>query len=140
MLSQQGIRPGSINMARVLRNLRYHTNQSKMVTYYRPPIFGKDDYGVETGVVSTAEILLPDLPALIRPALTADYQLEKGGGNIIGAARAYTSNIKTVKGMSNFDQDNNTNFNEIEGWDRILRADVRRSQLKHFSHATYAKS
>ena len=120
MLSQQGIRPGSINMARVLRNLRYHTNQSKMVTYYRPPIFGKDDYGVETGVVSTAEILLPDLPALIRPALTADYQLEKGGGNIIGAARAYTSNIKTVKGMSNFDQDNNTNFNEIEGWDRLI--------------------
>jgi len=120
MLSKQGIRPGSINMARVLRNLRYHTNQSRKVVYYRPPIFGKDDYGVETGVVSTAEILLPELPALIRPALTADYQLEKGGGNIIGAARAYTSNIKTVKGMSNFDQDNNTNFNEIEGWDRLI--------------------
>ena len=73
MLKQQGIRPGSINMGRVLRNLRYHTNQSKMVTYYRPTIYGKDNYGVETGVVSTAEILLPDLPALIRPALTADY-------------------------------------------------------------------
>ena len=120
MLSEQGIRPGSINMGRILRNLRYHTSQSKMVTYYRPPIYGKDSYGVETGVVSTAEILLPQLPALIRPALTADYQLEKGGANIIGAARAYTANLKTIKGMSNFDQDNNTNFNEIEGWDRLI--------------------
>ena len=122
MLSAQGIRPGSINMGRVLRNLRYHTNQSKMVTYYRPPIYDKDDYGVETGDVTSGneEILLPELPALIRPALTADYQLEKAGVNIIGAARAYTSNIKTIKGMSNFNQDNNTNFNEIEGWDRLI--------------------
>ena len=93
---------------------------SRKVVYYRPPIFGKDSYGVENDTEDTPELLLPQLPALIRPALTADYQLERAGANVIGAARVYTPNIQTIKGFSNFDQDNNTNFNEIEGWDRFI--------------------
>ena len=120
LISQQGIRPGSINMGRILRNLRHHSDMSRKVVYHRLPIFKKDDYGVETGETSTNELLLPNLPALIRPALTADYTLERGGANIIGAARVYTPNMQTIKGFSNFDQDNNTNFNEIEGWDRFI--------------------
>ena len=120
MLSNQGVKPGSINMGRVLRQLAHRSNQSRKVVYHRPTIYGKDNYGVENAVVSTAEILLPQLPALIRPALTADYQLEKAGVNIIGAARVYTPNIQTIKGMPNFNQDNNTNFNEIEGWDKFI--------------------
>ena len=120
MLSNQGVKPGSINMGRVLRQLAHRSNQSRKVVYHRPTIYGKDNYGVENAVVSTAEILLPQLPALIRTALTADYQLEKAGVNIIGAARVYTPNIQTIKGMPNFNQDNNTNFNEIEGWDIFI--------------------
>ena len=120
MLSSQGVKPGSINMGRILRQLAHRSNQSRKVVYHRPPIYGKDDYGVENSAITTAELLLPQLPALIRPALTADYQLEKAGVNIIGAARVYTPNIQTIKGMSNFNQDNNTNFNEIEGWDRFV--------------------
>ena len=120
MLSSQGVKPGSINMGRILRQLAHRSNQSRKVVYHRPPIYGKDDYGVENSAITTEELLLPQLPALIRPALTADYQLEKAGVNIIGAARVYTPNIQTVKGMSNFNQENNTNFNEIEGWDRFI--------------------
>ena len=120
MLSSQGVKPGSINMGRILRQLAHRSNQSRKVVYHRPPIYGKDDYGVENSAITTEELLLPQLPALIRPALTADYKLEKAGVNIIGAARVYTPNIQTIKGMSNFNQDNNTNFNEIEGWDRFI--------------------
>jgi len=121
MLNQQGVRPGSINMGRILRQLAHHSNQSRKVTYHRPPIFGKDNYGVEGGTVVTQELLYPQLPALIRPALTADYNLERAGVNIIGAARVYTPNIQTIKGYSNFDQTvTNPNFDEIEGWDRFI--------------------
>jgi len=84
MLSEQGIRPGSINMGRILRHLRYRTEQSRKVTYHRPPIYGRDDYGVETTTINTEEILIPQLSALIRPAVTADYQLQKAGHNIMG--------------------------------------------------------
>tara|TARA_R110002051_G_scaffold49547_1_gene96671 strand:+ start:752 stop:1768 length:1017 start_codon:yes stop_codon:yes gene_type:complete len=131
-LNQQGVRPGSINMGRVLRHLRYRTEQSRIVTYYRPPIYDKDDYGVETTVENTPEILIPRLSALIRPSMTADYQLQKSGHNIVGAARVYTPNIQTIKNpildsddvnVNNFDQTvgkSNIVFNEIEGWDRFI--------------------
>ena len=121
MLSQQGVRPGSINMGRVLRQLRHRSGQSRLVTYRRPAIYGKDDYGVEGGSIVAQELLFPSLPALIRPAVTADYVLEKSGHNIIGVARVYTPNIQTIKGMPNFEQNiANPNFNEIEGWDRFI--------------------
>ena len=121
MLSEQGTRPGHINMARILRQLKHRSDQSRMVTYHRPPIFGKDNYGVEGGTVVTQELLYPQLPALIRPAMTADYQLERAGANIIGAARVYTPNLQTIKGYANFDQTvTNPNFDEIEGWDRFI--------------------
>jgi len=108
-------------MARILRQLRHRSDQSRLVTYHRPPIFGKDNYGVEGGTIVTQELLYPDLPALIRPAMTADYRLEKAGANVIGAARVYTPNLQTVKGYSNFDQTvTNPNFDEIEGWDRFI--------------------
>lgn len=77
-------------MGRILRNLRYRSSQSRLVTYRRPPIYGKDNYGVEGGTIVTQELLYPQLPALIRPALTADYKLERQGANVIGAARVYT--------------------------------------------------
>ena len=107
-------------MNRVFRALRYRTEQAQKVTYHRPTIYKTDNYGVPSGSVGSPEILLPDLPAIIRPAMTADYSQEKFGSNIIGAARVYTPNITTIKNLPNFDQDNNTNFNEIEGWDRLI--------------------
>ena len=122
-LSEQGVRPGGINMARVLRHLRFRTDQSRKVVYHRPPIYQKDDYGSETTTIVTNEILIPQLSALIRPAVTADYQLQRSGHNIIGAARVYTPNIQTIKNIPNFDQTvgkSNIDFNEIEGWDRFI--------------------
>ncbi len=120
LIGSQGVRPGALNMNRIFRALRYRTEQAQYVTYHRPPIYGKDNYGVETGLVSGSELLMPDLPAIIRPTLTADYQIQEGGGNIIGAARVYTPNLATIKNLPNFDQTNNTAFNEIEGWDRLI--------------------
>ena len=93
---------------------------SDRVTYHRPAIYKTDDYGVPSGTIGSQEILLPDLPAIIRPALTADYSQQAMGSNIIGAARVYTPNIETIKNIPNFDQDNNTDFNEIEGWDKLI--------------------
>lgn len=120
LIGSQGIRPGALNMNRVFRALRYRTEQAQYVTYHRQPIYKTDDYGVPSGTIGSQELLLPDLPAIIRPAITADYQQERAGNNIIGAARIYTPNITTIKNYPNFDQDNNTNFNEIEGWDRLI--------------------
>ena len=120
LIGSQGVRPGAMNMNRIFRALRYRTEQAQYVVYHRPPIYGKDNYGVETGVVSGSELLMPNLPAIIRPTLTADYQIQEGGGNIIGAARVYTPNLSTIKNLPNFDQTNNTAFNEIEGWDRLI--------------------
>ncbi|MDP6770421.1 MAG: hypothetical protein QF704_06965 [Anaerolineales bacterium] len=108
-------------MGRVLRQLRHRSGQSRLVTYRRPPIFDKDDYGVEGGTIVTQELLFPGLPALIRPAVTADYMLEQAGHNIIGVARVYTPNIQTIKGFPNFEQTAAIpDFNEIEGWDRFI--------------------
>ena len=120
LIGSQGVRPGALNMNRVFRALRYRTEQAQKVTYHRPTIFKTDDYGVPAATTGSAEILVPDLPAIIRPTVTADYQQERQGNNIIGAARIYTPNITTIKNLPNFDQDNNTNFNEIEGWDRLI--------------------
>jgi len=120
LIGSQGVRPGALNMNRVFRALRYRTEQAQKVTYNRPPIYKTDNYGVPSGTIGSQEILVPDLPAIIRPTVTADYQQERQGNNIIGAARIYTPNINTIKNLPNFDQDNNTNFNEIEGWDRLI--------------------
>jgi len=120
LIGSQGVRPGALNMGRVFRALRYRTEQAQFVTYHRPAIYKTDDYGVPSGTVGSDELLLPDLPAIIRPAVTADYTQERAGNNIIGAARIYTPNITTIKNYANFDQSNNTDFNEIEGWDRLI--------------------
>ena len=120
LIGKQGVRPGALNMNRVFRALRYRTEQAKYVTFHRPPIYKTDDYGVPSGTIGTNEILIPDLPAVIRPAITADYSQERYGTNVIGAARIYTPNIETIKNYANFDQDNNTDFNEIEGWDKLI--------------------
>jgi hypothetical protein len=102
--------------------MRYHTNQSRKVVFYRPPQFTTDGYGVETTTIATsgAEMVIPDLPALIRPSITADYTLQRSGHNIVGAARVYTPNLATIKGFDNFNQSNDPQFNEIEGWDRLI--------------------
>jgi len=121
LIGSQGVRPGALNMNRVFRALRYRTEQAQLVTYHRPAIYDTDDYGVPTGTsAAVPELLLPNLPAIIRPGVTADYMQERAGSSIIGTARIYTPNITTIKNYANFDQDNNTNFNEIEGWDRLI--------------------
>jgi|TARA_R100000664_G_scaffold16775_1_gene25570 hypothetical protein len=120
LIGSQGVRPGALNMNRVFRALRYRTEQAQKVTYHRPAIYKTDAYGVPSGTIGSNELLIPDLPAIIRPAVTADYQQQRQGSNIIGAARIYTPNITTIKKYDNFNQNNNGDFNEIEGWDRLI--------------------
>jgi len=123
LIGSQGIRPGALNMNRIFRALRYRSEQAQYVTYHRKPIYTTDAYGVPDQDVAAPELLLPDLPAIIRPAITADYQQERAGNNIVGAARIYTPNINTIKNYPNFDQSNFTGtaqFNEIQGWDRLI--------------------
>ena len=120
LVGSQGVRAGALNMGRIFRALRYRTEQAQYVVYNRPTIYKTDAYGVPSGTVGSEEILLPDLQAIIRPAVTADYQQQRQGSNIIGAARIYTPNINTIKNYDNFNQNNNTDFNEIEGWDKLI--------------------
>jgi len=120
LIGKQGVRPGALNMNRIFRALRYRTEQAQYATFHRPPIYKTDAYGVPSGTIGSNEILIPDLPAIVRPALTADYSQQRYGTNVIGAARVYTPNIETIKNYSNFDQDNNADFNEIEGWDKLI--------------------
>jgi len=120
LVGSQGVRAGALNMGRIFRALRYRTEQAQYVVYNRPTIYKTDAYGVPSGTIGSEEILLPDLQAIIRPAVTADYQQQRQGSNIIGAARIYTPNITTIKNYDNFNQNNNTDFNEIEGWDKLI--------------------
>ncbi len=126
LIGSQGIRPGALNMGRIFRALRYRSEQAQYVVFHRPAIFKTDVYGVPTNTDGSEELVLPDLQAIIRPSVTADYQQARAGNNIIGAARIYTPNINTIKsstggiGAYNFNQDMNPNFNEIEGWDRLI--------------------
>tara|TARA_R110000765_G_scaffold257873_1_gene358175 strand:+ start:397 stop:1377 length:981 start_codon:yes stop_codon:yes gene_type:complete len=127
LIGSQGVRPGALNMGRIFRALRYRTEQAKYAVYHRPAIFKTDIYGVPTNTDGSDELLLPNLPVIIRPSITADYQQARAGNNIIGAARIYTPNITTIKsdtggiGEGNFEQTiTNPSFNEIEGWDRFI--------------------
>ena len=52
-------------MTGLLKRLSFQTGQSRKVTYYRPPVYGKDNYGVETDTISAQEIIVPDVRAYV---------------------------------------------------------------------------
>ena len=112
-----------INMSGLLKKLSFRTGQSRRVVYYRPPIYGKDNYGVESNTVVTNEINVPNVNAYIRNIVDKDYVVERGGHNITGKARIYLPNITTLKNYPNLNQDNNTNFNDITGFDQLIDYD-----------------
>ena len=111
------------NMSRILRKLNYRTGQARRVTYYRPPVYSRDDYGVEASGLAVNELVMPDTLAYVRLRIGQDYQLQKAGVNIIGSATVYMPRLETLKNFPNYDQENNTYFNEIEGWDQIIDVD-----------------
>ena len=118
-----GQRMPTLNMSRILRNLGYRTGQSRKLTYYRHPIYGRDNYGVETDSVKVNEIVIPDVQGYVRTQTTKNFTIIKGGGNIVGAANIYLPRLETLKNYPNFDQDNNVFFNEVEGWDVLYDVD-----------------
>ena len=66
-----------INMSGLLKKLSFRTGQSRRVVYYRPPIYGKDNYGVESNTVITNEINVPNVNAYIRNIVDKDYVVER---------------------------------------------------------------
>ena len=112
-----------INMSGLLKKLSFRTGQSRRVVYYRPPIYGKDNYGVESNTLVSNEINVPDVNAYIRNIVDKDYVVERGGHNITGKARIYLPNITTLKNYPNLNQDNNTLFNDITGFDQLIDYD-----------------
>lgn len=112
-----------LNMGNILKRVGYVTGQSRKITYYRPPIYGRDDYGVETGAVDTEEILIPNVQAYMRNIVEKDYVIQRAGHNIVGKARVYLPNLTTLKNFPNFNQNNNLLFNEVEGFDKLLDLD-----------------
>ena len=62
-----------INMSGLLKKLSFRTGQSRKIVYYRPIIFGKDEYGVENNSIIVNEINVPSVPAYIRNIVDKDY-------------------------------------------------------------------
>ena len=122
-MANTGQKISKINMGSIMRRVGYVTGQSRKVTYYRPPIYGRDDYGVDTGLIVTEEILVPDVQAYMRNQVEKNYVVERGGHNIIGSSRVYLPSLQVIKNFPNFDQSNNILFNEVEGFDKILDVD-----------------
>ena len=118
-----GQKAPTLNMSKILRQLGYRTGQSRYVTYYREPLYGKDDYGVENTTIKVNELLLPGVSSYIRTRVTKDFVIQAGGGNIVGTADIYLPRLNTLKNFPNFDQDNNLYFNNVEGWDKIYDLD-----------------
>jgi len=111
------------NMGNILKRVGYITGQSRKIVYYRPPIYERDAYGVETSTVDTNEILIPNVQAYMRNILEKDYVIQRAGHNIIGQSRVYLPNLTTLKNFPNFNQNNNILFNEIEGFDKLVDVD-----------------
>lgn len=107
------------NMSRILKMIGYRTGQGRKITYYRPPIYTRDGYGTETDTIDTNELLLPGVQSYIRLKIGKDYQLERGGHNIVGSAKIYLPRLDTLKNFPNFTS-GNVAFNEIEGWDKLI--------------------
>jgi len=122
-MAHTGQKISKINMGSIMRRVGYVTGQSRKITYYRPPIYGRDNYGVDTGLIVTQEILVPDVQAYMRNQVEKNYVVERGGHNIIGSSRVYLPSLQVIKNFPNFDQDNNILFNEVEGFDKILDVD-----------------
>jgi len=112
-----------INMTGLLKKLSFRTGQSRKITYYRPPIYDKDDYGVESNSVVSNEINVPNVNAYIRNIVDKDYVVERGGHTITGKARIYLPNLTTLKNYPNLNQDTNNLFNDITGFDTLIDYD-----------------
>ena len=110
-------------MSGLLKKLSFRTGQSRKITYYRPAIYGKDDYGVENSTVQSNEINVPSINAYIRNIIDKDYVVERGGHSITGKAKIYLPNLSTLKNYPNLNQDNNTLFNDITGFDQLIDYD-----------------
>ena len=61
------------NMSRILRKLNYRTGQARRVTYYRPPVYSRDDYGVEASGLAVNELVMPDTLAYVRLRITKSW-------------------------------------------------------------------
>jgi len=110
-------------MTGLLKRLSFQTGQSRKVTYYRPPVYTKDDYGVETDSVATdgQEIIVPDVRAYIRNRTDKSFVQQRAGHNITGKADIFLPNLRTLKNFPNFS--GATAFNEPEGFDKIIDYD-----------------
>lgn len=110
-------------MSGLLKRLSFQTGQSRKVTYYRPPVYTKDDYGVETDSVATngEEIIVPDVRAYIHNKTDKSFVQQRAGHNVTGKANIYLPNLGTLKNFPNFS--GATAFNEPEGFDKIIDYD-----------------
>lgn len=108
-------------MSGLLKRLSFQTGQSRKVTYYRPPIYGKDNYGVEDGSIDAEEIIVPDVRAYIHNQTDKSFVQQRAGHNVTGKANIYLPNLGTLKNFPNFS--GATSFNEPEGFDKIIDYD-----------------
>ena len=108
-------------MSGLLKRLSFQTGQSRKVTYYRPPVYGKDNYGVETDTISAQEIIVPDVRAYIHNKSDKSFVQQRAGHNVTGKANIYLPNLSTLKNFPNFS--GATAFNEPEGFDKIIDYD-----------------
>ena len=130
------VKLGTINMPKLLRNLRARTNQVRNLVFARDAIYNKSTKttGATTGTagsdntqtagedevyhVSTPELLLPGLNGVQSPITSRSGKLEQTGHRISGACTFYLPSLSYIKALDNFSE--NPQFDEIETYDKLI--------------------
>jgi hypothetical protein len=142
------VNTGTINMPKILRQMRHRTSNVRDVLFQRDAIFDKDtkttkaddsdlsgpavNFGYEKSTntsmsgsadntvyhKSTPELMIGGLKVLQTPIISRSGKLERTGARISGECKFYTPSLATIRQLDNFGETNQ--FDEFEAYDKFI--------------------
>jgi len=142
------VNTGTINMPKILRQMRHRTSNVRDVLFQRDAIFDKDtkttkaddsdlsgpavNFGYEKSTnsnlsgsadntvyhKSTPELVIGGLKVLQTPIISRSGKLERTGARISGECKFYTPSLATIRQLDNFGETNQ--FDEFEAYDKFI--------------------
>ena len=142
------VNTGTINMPKILRQMRHRTSNVRDVLFQRDAIFDKDtkttkaddsdlsgpavNFGYEKSTntsmsgsadntvyhKSTPELVIGGLKVLQTPIISRSGKLERTGARISGECKFYTPSLATIRQLDNFGETNQ--FDEFETYDKFI--------------------
>jgi len=142
------VNTGSLNMPKLLRQMRHRTSNVRDVVFQRDAIFDKDtkttkaddsalsgpavNFGYEKSTntsmsgsaantvyhKSTPELVIGGLKVLQTPVISRSGRLERTGARISGECKFYTPSLATIRQLDNFSETNQ--FDEFEAYDKFI--------------------